>query len=108
MANLPIGNPFEAYRFNRLQLLRYTKCPMGSGIDTWDMRCAPRPIYTASGRVANGHCSPGEPSRLTGNFRPTPVHDDSILASVKEPFEPDRDEVRLAGQKRTWSAFELI
>jgi hypothetical protein len=42
----------------------------GLGNDTWDMRCALRPIYAASGCVANGHCSTGAPSQLTGNYQP--------------------------------------
>jgi hypothetical protein len=42
---------------------------MGLGNDTWDMPCALRPIYAASGCGANGHYSLATPSQLTGNYR---------------------------------------
>jgi hypothetical protein len=67
---LPLQLAFESISRHRFCS---AECRMGSGNDKWDMRCALRPIYAASGCVANGHCSPATPSQLTGNYRPKPV-----------------------------------
>ena len=41
---------------------------MCSGNDTWDMRCALRPIDATRGCVANGHRSPAVPDIVPGCF----------------------------------------